>query len=79
MAAGSIPRDRTSVIHHRTDEPLVEQHTISDGQAGNLLGIFGILYRAGSRRRVGFDGADWWSRRVGCYLVRDGHMAEEKR
>jgi hypothetical protein len=33
VAAGSGPPDRTCVIHHRTDELLVEQHTVSDGQA----------------------------------------------
>jgi hypothetical protein len=33
MAAGSEPADQTRGIHHRTDELLVKQHTISDGQA----------------------------------------------
>jgi hypothetical protein len=35
VAAGSGPPDRTSVIHHRTDELLVEQHTVSDGHAAS--------------------------------------------
>jgi hypothetical protein len=35
VAAGSGPPDRTCVIHHRTDELLVEQHTVSDGQAAS--------------------------------------------
>jgi hypothetical protein len=29
---GSRPPDRACVVHHGTDELLVEQHTISDGQ-----------------------------------------------
>jgi hypothetical protein len=32
VAAGSGPPDRTCVIHHGTDELLVEQHTVSDEQ-----------------------------------------------
>jgi hypothetical protein len=35
VAAGSGPPDRTCVIHHRTDELLVEQHTLSEGQAAS--------------------------------------------
>jgi hypothetical protein len=35
VAAGSGPPDRTCVIHHRTDELLVEQYTVSDGQAAS--------------------------------------------
>jgi hypothetical protein len=35
VAADSGPPGRTCVIHHRTDELLVEQHTISDGQAAS--------------------------------------------
>jgi hypothetical protein len=35
------------------------------------LGVLAALYRAGSRWRVGFDGADWWSRRMGCYPIGD--------
>jgi hypothetical protein len=35
VASGSGPPDRTCVIHHRTDELLVEQHTVSDGQAAS--------------------------------------------
>jgi hypothetical protein len=35
VAAGSGPPDRTCVIHHRTDELLVEQHTVFDGQAAS--------------------------------------------
>jgi len=33
MAAGSRPPERAWVVHHRTDELLVQQHTVSDGQA----------------------------------------------
>jgi hypothetical protein len=33
VVAGSGPPDWTSVIHHRTDDLLVEQHTVSDGEA----------------------------------------------
>jgi hypothetical protein len=33
VAAGSRPPDRIRVMHHWTDELLVEQHTVSDGQA----------------------------------------------
>jgi hypothetical protein len=35
VAASSGPPDRTCLIHHRTDELLVEQHTVSDGQAAS--------------------------------------------
>jgi hypothetical protein len=35
VAAGSGPPDRTCVIHHRTDELLLEQHNVSDGQAAS--------------------------------------------
>jgi hypothetical protein len=34
---------------------------------GRVLEAF---YRAGSRWRVTLDGADWWSRGVGCYPIR---------
>jgi hypothetical protein len=37
VAAGSGPPDRTCEIHHRTDELLVEQHTVSDGEAASLI------------------------------------------
>jgi hypothetical protein len=37
------------------------------------------LYRAGSRWQVGFDGADWWSGRVGCYPIGEEHVVEKKR
>jgi hypothetical protein len=30
----------------------------------NSWAFLEALYRAGSRWQVGFDGADWWSRRV---------------
>jgi hypothetical protein len=33
MAAGSGPPGQTCVIHHKTDDLLAEQHTVSDGQA----------------------------------------------
>jgi hypothetical protein len=33
MALGSGPTDRTRVIHHRIEELLVLQHTVSDGEA----------------------------------------------
>jgi hypothetical protein len=33
VAAGSGPPDRTCVNHHRTNELLIEQHTVSDRQA----------------------------------------------
>jgi hypothetical protein len=35
VAAGSGPPDRTCVIHHRTDELLVEQHTVSGREAAS--------------------------------------------
>jgi hypothetical protein len=35
VVAGKEPPDRTYVIHHRTDELLVEQHTVPDGQAAS--------------------------------------------
>jgi hypothetical protein len=35
VAAGSGPPDRTCVIRHRTDLLLVQQHTVSDGQAAS--------------------------------------------
>jgi hypothetical protein len=35
MAAGSGSPDRTCVVHHRTDELLIEQHTVSDGQTAS--------------------------------------------
>jgi hypothetical protein len=35
VAASSGPPDRTCVIHHRPDELLVEQHTVSDGLAAS--------------------------------------------
>jgi hypothetical protein len=34
-AAGTGQPDRTRVIHHRTDKLLVEQQTVSDGQAAS--------------------------------------------
>jgi hypothetical protein len=37
------------------------------------------LYGSGSMWRVGFDGADWWSGRAGCYPTGDEHVVEEKR
>jgi hypothetical protein len=33
MAASSGPADGACIVHHRTDELLIKQHTISDGQA----------------------------------------------
>jgi hypothetical protein len=33
MAADSRPADWTCIIHHRTEDLLVKQHTIPDGQA----------------------------------------------
>jgi hypothetical protein len=33
VTASRQPPDRTRIIHHRTDELLVKQHTVSDGQA----------------------------------------------
>jgi hypothetical protein len=33
MATGNGPPDRACVVHHRTDELLVQQHAVSDGQA----------------------------------------------
>jgi hypothetical protein len=33
LAASSRPSDGACIIHHRVDELLVKQHTISDGQA----------------------------------------------
>jgi hypothetical protein len=43
--------------------------------------IFLFAFRAqrGNRWRVGFDGADWWSGREGCYPIGDEHVVEEKR
>jgi hypothetical protein len=35
VAAGSRPPDLTCVIHHGTDDLLVEQYTVSDGQAAS--------------------------------------------
>jgi hypothetical protein len=35
VAASSGPPDRTCLIHHRTDELLVQYHTVSDGQAAS--------------------------------------------
>jgi hypothetical protein len=35
VAASSGPPDRACTIHHRTDELLVEQHTVSDEQAAS--------------------------------------------
>jgi hypothetical protein len=35
VPAGRGPPDLTCVIHHRTNELLVEQHTVSDGQAAS--------------------------------------------
>jgi hypothetical protein len=35
VAAGSGPPDQTCIIHHRMDELLVEQHTVSDRQAAS--------------------------------------------
>jgi hypothetical protein len=40
--------------------------------------ILAALYKTGSRWRVGFDGADWWSGRAGCYLMGEEHVVEEK-
>jgi hypothetical protein len=37
------------------------------------------LCRAGSKWQVGCDGADWWSREMGCYLVGDEHVVEKRR
>jgi hypothetical protein len=34
---------------------------------------------AGSRWRVGLDGADWWSGRAGCYPMGEEHAVKEKR
>jgi hypothetical protein len=41
----------------------------SSGRECNSLACLEALYRAGSRWRVEFDGADWWSERVDCYPV----------
>jgi hypothetical protein len=38
MAAGSGSPDRACAIHHRTDELLVEQHTVPDGQTASSVG-----------------------------------------
>jgi hypothetical protein len=45
----------------------------------NGWALLAVLYRAGSRRGVGFDGADWWSGRAGCYPIGDEHVTEEKK
>jgi hypothetical protein len=37
VAADSGPPDWTCVIYHRTDELLVEQHTVSDGQTASSV------------------------------------------
>jgi len=37
MAAGSGPTDQACVVHHRTDELLLEEHAFSDGQATALV------------------------------------------
>jgi hypothetical protein len=36
VAAGSGPPDGACIVHHRADELLVEQHTVSDGQAASI-------------------------------------------
>jgi hypothetical protein len=43
------------------------------------LGVLEALYRAGSMWQIGFDDADWWSRRVSCYSIGDEPVVEEKR
>jgi hypothetical protein len=43
------------------------------------LGFLAALHSTGSMWSVEFDGADCWSKREGCYLIADKHMAEEKR
>jgi hypothetical protein len=35
----------------------------------NLLDIVGALCGVGSKWKVGFDGADWWNGRAGCYTT----------
>jgi hypothetical protein len=37
MAAGSGSPDRACVIHHGTDELLVEQHTVPDGRTASTV------------------------------------------
>jgi hypothetical protein len=41
MGAGSILPEGASVVHHKMDEMLLKQNTVSDGQAA-----FHIKYRA---------------------------------
>lgn len=44
-----------------------------------MVGRFRKPYMAGSRWRVGLDGADWWSGRAGCYPMGEEHAVKEKR
>jgi hypothetical protein len=41
MGEGTILPEGASVVHHKTDEMLLKQNTVSDGQAA-----FHIKYRA---------------------------------
>jgi hypothetical protein len=41
--------------------------------------FFEALYMACSRWQVGFDGADWWTGRVGCYPMEEEYVHEEER
>jgi hypothetical protein len=36
IAAGSRPADGACIVHHETDELLVQQHTVSDGQTTSI-------------------------------------------
>jgi len=36
MSAGSGPPDGAHVVHHRMDELLIQQHSISDGENTSL-------------------------------------------
>ena len=37
MGAGSGPPDGTHVVHHGTDELLIQQNTISDGKTASVI------------------------------------------
>jgi hypothetical protein len=46
---------------------------------GVLERVLEASYRAGSKWRVRFEGADWLSSGTGCYPMGEGHAVEEKK
>jgi len=50
MTADNGPPDRACVVHHRTDELLVQQHAVSDGQATsfNLTNLRNSVIKVGA-------------------------------